>query len=812
MSLPSWRGAVIYFVLLDRFQNGDKSNDDFGKGEYSPTDDDCFQGGDLKGLRAKLPYIKKMGFDAVWLTPPVHNQWINPYIRTRGYHGYWAYDFTRIDPHFGTLDDYKGLVADAHGLGLRVIQDIVVNHTGNYFTVDPDGYDPARPELNWKAVNGAYPPARAPKAPDDPVFRMNDPRDPEHRAAAVYNFTPNIADFRDREQTLNYALGDLDDVNLKSPLAVARMKEIYRYWIDEAGVDGFRVDTVYYTPEEFYESFLYDEDPKSPGVKRHAERKGIKDFLVFGEVWSYDYKAIGRYLRRGRAERLDSAVDLPLNEALTQVFYRKAPTESLRAALTARHRHHDLWVNFLDNHDVERMHARASWPAVRQSLAALFTLPGIPCVYYGTEAGLTRARANMFDERHFDESSPASRLLRRLIRFRKRHPALADGKVRVERTSPSAGILSYAVERGDERYLAVFNTAPDRMVYGLRPEDGGLKPLLVSSRVERRGGALLLPPDSFYVFRLSAAPARARAAEEPGPRLKPFPPGVLREEIAVRFSPPKGGSAEELFVVGDGNYDRKIRVPDPASGELRLSARELGNGPHRLALLSRAPSGALALRGEAPVVVRSPYHPLAAVEVPEENKGGPGGAIRPPAEASYAGQLSMRRVRALTSGRDLRLEIRMANVTSEWNPPHGYDHVYFHVFFGFPGSGGKPFLPKLNVPRADFAFDAGFLLYGWDHRSFAARDSSPDAYGSPLVGEVVQKADPRRKTITFTFSERLFDSLRTLSGTRVLITTWDGYLGDLRELAREKADWSFSAPGADPAELPRIYDHAELTL
>ncbi len=524
MSLPSWRGKVIYFAMIDRFCNGDKSNDDQGRGEFDPNDDECFQGGDLKGLRLKLPYLKRLGFDALWITPPVSSQWINPYIRTRGYHGYWAYDFTKIDPHFGTLDDYKALVAEAHKLGLKVIQDIVVNHTGNYFTVAPEGFDPARPELNWKAVDGAYPPARAPKAPDDPVFGMNNPNIPEHKQAAVYNFTPNISDFNDREQTLTYAMGDLDDVNLKSPLAIERMKEIYRYWIEEAGVDGFRMDTVYYTPEDFYEKFLYDEDPKSPGIKRFAERRGLKDFFVFGEVWSYDYKEIGRYLKSGRAERLDSAIDLPLNEALTQVFYRKAPTERMRAALTARRRHADLWVNFLDNHDVERMHARADWPAVRQSLVALFTLPGIPCVYYGTEAGFTKARQNMFAAKSFDEGSRAAKLIKKLIAFRKKHPGLASGKTVVEAASHSAGVLSYAVTHHDESYRMVFNTSPDRMAHDLG--DGTLELRLSSSKPDRRGSVLILPPDSYFVFR---APAPARSAPAPETALRPFAPGPHRD-------------------------------------------------------------------------------------------------------------------------------------------------------------------------------------------------------------------------------------------------------------------------------------------
>jgi glycosidase len=808
VSLPSWGGKVIYFVLIDRFQNGDKANDDQGRGEYSATDDDCFQGGDLAGIRRRLPYLKNMGFDALWITPPIHNQWVNPYIRTRGFHGYWAYDFTKIDPHFGTLEDYKALVREAHALGLRVIQDIVVNHTGNYFTVAPEGYDPARPELNWKAVEGAIPPERGPKAPNDPVFGMNNPNVPEHKQAAVYNFTPNITDFRNREQTLTYAMGDLDDINLKSPLALERFKEIYRYWIDEVGVDGFRVDTVYYTPEDFYEKFLYDEEPGSLGVKRYAERKGIKDFLVFGEVWTYDYKEIGRYVKKGRVNRLDSAVDLPLNEALTQVFYRKAPTERLRQALSARRRHHDLWVNFLDNHDVERMWSRAGWNAVRQSLVALFTLPGIPCVYYGTEAELTRARQNSFGEENFNEESRAAKLIKQLIKFRKKHLGLALGRTEVEETSYSAGVLSYVVAHEEERYRVVFNTSTARMAYDLGPAPEGLETLLSSAKPDRRGSALILPPESFFVFRTRVAKPAPAAA----PRLWAFPAGVLKESIPVRFAPSLTEKNEELYVVCDGDYDGKIRLPDPASGEFRLGARELGNGPHRLALLSRSPAGALAFAGEQSILVRNPYQLIIEAPVPEENKGGPGGVIRPPAEASYAGQMSMRRVRALTSGRDLRLELLMANVTNDWNAPHGYDHAYFHVFFDFPGRRGARFLPKLNSNRADFDFDAGFLLYGWGARSFAAKDSAPDAYGSPLVGDVEQAANLKRKTVTFTFSHRLFDAVRTLSGTRVLICTWDGYLGELRSLESEKADWSFWAPGTNLSELPRIYDHALITL
>ena len=173
--MKSWQDAAIYFILIDRFCNGDESNDDQGCGEFDPANDEAFHGGDLAGVKSRLPYIRDLGFDAIWITPPVHNQWINPYISTRGFHGYWAWDFTRVDPHFGTLEDYRRMVDSAHRLGLKVIQDIVVNHTGNFFTVDEKDFDIKRPELNWRELQGAYPPEAGPKAPNDPVFKMNNP-------------------------------------------------------------------------------------------------------------------------------------------------------------------------------------------------------------------------------------------------------------------------------------------------------------------------------------------------------------------------------------------------------------------------------------------------------------------------------------------------------------------------------------------------------------------------------------------------------------------------------------------------------------
>jgi glycosidase len=810
MSLKAWQDRTIYFVLLDRFCNGDKTNDDFGKGEFDPDDDDCFQGGDLKGLTQRLPHIKALGFDAVWLTPPVHNQWINPYIKTRGFHGYWAYDFTKIDPHFGTLEDYQELVREAHKLGLKVIQDIVVNHTGNYFTVDAKDYDPAQPEKNWRSLDGSYPPDLPPKAPNDPVFRLNNPNIPEHKAAAVYNFTPNITDFKSREQTLTWAMGDLDDINLANPAVIARFKEIYRYWIEAAGVDGFRIDTVYYTPEEFYERFLYDETAGESGVKRFAEKLKKDDFFVFGEVWSYDYKAINRYLKDGRTRRLDSAIDLPLNEALTQVFFRKLSTDRLGRALRARRHNRRLWVNFLDNHDVERIYSRGSAAAVAQSLVALFTLPGIPCLTYGTEAGFTLSRQKMFDEKHCDRGAPHAAFLSKLIELRKQNPVLSRGDCAVERGSTGCGLLAHSMTWRGETVLVVFNTAPDAMFYEL-PADFEAREVLLSS--EGRTAAtrsLALAPESYLLIKGARRPAPAPGA--PPLELTGAPAGAAKGMLALGVELTEPGKVSELALLADDNYGRRIRLEPGAKG-FALDTAALGNGPHTVALLAATTAGGHILSPAVPLKVRNPYELLAKAMVPPGQKEGLERKVHAPADPSYGGQLSLESVAAYTSGRDLQLRLRMEQVTNDWNPPHGYDHVYFNVLFDFPGQPGRRFFPKLGYSRNDFEFNAGFLLYGWGIRSFGAEDSAPDAYGAPLLGDVTDDANPMKNLITFTFSNRFFDSLETFSGVKVFISTWDGYLGEPRAVSDEKEDWSFfTLDGRPGADLPRIFDHVLFEL
>src|SRR3954465_15135243 len=141
----SLRAAVtdqnFYFVMADRFANGDTANDNGGlppgksEGEsgFDPTGKGWYHGGDLKGLQSRLPYIKRLGTTALWLTPSFKNKAVqaNNGFPSAGYHGYWITDFTQIDPHLGTNEDLRALVRDAHRLGIKVYFDIIANHTAD---------------------------------------------------------------------------------------------------------------------------------------------------------------------------------------------------------------------------------------------------------------------------------------------------------------------------------------------------------------------------------------------------------------------------------------------------------------------------------------------------------------------------------------------------------------------------------------------------------------------------------------------------------------------------------------------------------
>ncbi|MXX06396.1 MAG: hypothetical protein F4Z71_06505, partial [Gammaproteobacteria bacterium] len=138
---PDWSKQVIYMLMIDRFDDGDPTNNDQGYGEYDPSQPSHFSGGDFQGVIDRLDYLRSLGVTAVWVTPPLYNQWWSTPYQATGWHGYWPVHFQEVDPHYGTLDDYKRLSHELHCRGMYLIQDTIANHVGNFYAYEGE-YDP----------------------------------------------------------------------------------------------------------------------------------------------------------------------------------------------------------------------------------------------------------------------------------------------------------------------------------------------------------------------------------------------------------------------------------------------------------------------------------------------------------------------------------------------------------------------------------------------------------------------------------------------------------------------------------------------
>ncbi len=520
---PDWRDQVIYFAMIDRFDDGDPGNNDLGTGEYDPARNSHYSGGDLPGLERRLDYIDELGATTLWITPPVANQWWNPTRQYTGYHGYWAEDFNAVDRHYGTLADYRSLAQALHGRGMYLVQDIVVNHTGNFFGYDEGfvagdavrGYVRYAEEQERKGGAGDWglgresedqgsstpcetqttdlartdsncAPAPSPQprlsqlAPTRPPFHQNDPRDPAQRDAAIYHWTPDIRDYQDPNQEVNYQMAGLDDLNTENPVVRQALRDSYGYWIREVGVDGFRVDTAFYVPPDYFEDFVYADDPQAPGIDQVARATGRDRFISFGEGFAldapYEDKAarkIDTYLRgEDGSPRLQGMLNFPLYGSLVDVFARGRPTAELAHRIESMQRVHadpHLLPSFIDNHDVDRFLAGGSEAALRQALLALMTLPGIPVIYYGTEQGFREPRASMFaagygsgGRDHFDTDSALFQFTKAAIALRRAHPLLSRGTPELlHSNAAAAGALAWRMRDGDQQLIVVFNTADE---------------------------------------------------------------------------------------------------------------------------------------------------------------------------------------------------------------------------------------------------------------------------------------------------------------------------------------------------------------
>jgi len=325
-SSGDWENQVIYFVMTDRFCDGDTSNDS----DVNKADPLAYHGGDLQGIIDKLDYIKKLGATAIWITPVVDNE-------DGGYHGYWAYDFRKVDEHLGDMAKLKELVNKAHKKGIKVILDMVFNHTGykSPWLSDPTKNDWFHPKMD-------------------------------------------IANYNDQQQVENGWLSGLPDLNQSNPEVEKYLLDTAMYWIDNTGIDGFRLDTVRHVPKEFWEKLSKTIKAKYP------------NFFLLGEVFANDPVYLSGYQDVG----INSITNYPLYYAMNDVFAKGESPSKVHNVVQMEgsiFKNTDILGNFIDNHDVPRFLDQAGENGIdklKAALTYLMTAKGVPIIYYGTEVPL----------------------------------------------------------------------------------------------------------------------------------------------------------------------------------------------------------------------------------------------------------------------------------------------------------------------------------------------------------------------------------------------------------------------------------------
>lgn len=516
---------VIYFVLPDRFANGDRGNDRGGidgdrlRHGFDPTDKGFYHGGDLRGLHQRLDYIQALGATAIWLGPIYRNKPVQgaPGRESAGYHGYWITDFTAVDPHFGNRRELRALVDAAHARGIKVYLDIITNHTADVIRYRDCSGDPCPyrsladyPYLRRGGVDGA--PINPGFAGDgaahqneanfallrdsDYAYQAFVPAGEERAKTPAWlnelRYYHNRGDSTWKGESITHGdFSGLDDLLTEHPRVLRGFIDIYGQWIDDLGIDGFRIDTAKHVNPEFWQAFV-------PAMQARARARGIGQFYVFGEVYDPDPGVLARFTR---VDRYPAVLDFALQQALVDSIAGTAGSERLEQVFAAD----PLYAGgaraalrlptFTGNHDMGRFAylVRKARPRITDAellqrvelaYALLFLARGVPVIYYGDEQGLIGdggdqdARQSLFASRvasynddallgsarstaldNYRRDAPLFTRIAGLAALRARDPALRRGRMQVRAAGESAGLFAFSRLHDDGETLVAINTS-----------------------------------------------------------------------------------------------------------------------------------------------------------------------------------------------------------------------------------------------------------------------------------------------------------------------------------------------------------------
>ena len=446
-------GDVLYMLMPDRFSDGDPSNNS-GEGLRNPvgadrTDPNKRHGGDIRGLINHADYIDSLGVTAVWVSPVLEND-----MKGGSYHGYATTDYYRIDPRFGTNAEYVELIDTLHQRGIKTVMDMIFNHSGS----GHPWFD-APPASDWFNFQGDY-------------------HQTNYRLSTITD--PYSSDY-DRSMTQDgWFVKEMPDLNQRNPHLMKYLVQNSIWWVEEAGIDGIRMDTYPYA------------DEKAMGAWIDSLLSEYPNFNVVGECWfgetageAFWQKGSPLAAAKGQDTRLPVVMDFPLmikSRGLAPYSEETDPWNGLnkiydQIALDYVYPDPTKVLRFLDNHDTERVLVEMpdSLGPWKQALTILLTMPGIPQLYYGTELLMNGIRAGgdgnvrkdmpggfagdtrtvFTREGRTSLENEARDYIAALNKFRKTSPAIASGKMK--HFMPDNGVYLYRRGEGPDQVIVMMN-------------------------------------------------------------------------------------------------------------------------------------------------------------------------------------------------------------------------------------------------------------------------------------------------------------------------------------------------------------------
>lgn len=457
-----WKAANVYFLLTDRFANGDPSNDNLIKRDLPTGVLRGFMGGDLKGITQKIEegYFTNLGINAIWMTPiveQIHGAVDEGTGNTYGFHGYWTKDWTAIDPNYGTKADLKELVEKAHAKGIRIVLDAVINHTGPVTELDPvfpDSWVRTKPKCTYDTYKNYI----------DCTLVENLP-DIKTESNEAVELPPMLVEKWKKEGRYEEEVRELDAFFAKTGYPRAPKYYIMKWladYITDFGIDGYRVDTVKHTTEDVWADFAKVCKDAFAAYKTANPKKVLddNDFFLVGEVYGYGLHGKQIYdFGDKKVNYFENGFDFLINfdfkgdankghEELFSYYNKVLQNEMSTYSV----------MNYLTSHD-------DGWPfdkkreRIFEAATKLLLTPGVAQVYYGDETARsleiegTQGDATLRSLMNWEDVQSNAKTKALLIHyqklgtFRANHPAVGAGKH--EKISDAPYTFSRTYQKGD---------------------------------------------------------------------------------------------------------------------------------------------------------------------------------------------------------------------------------------------------------------------------------------------------------------------------------------------------------------------------